>query len=70
MVSGLKELTVSVLKPEVKPWIGNFLSVSHNIGDEDFANYETNDPWVQELTYNLQTLTNKFQVSLYYILKL
>ncbi|XP_076808294.1 conserved oligomeric Golgi complex subunit 4-like [Clavelina lepadiformis] len=62
--TGLKELSTSLLKPEVKPWIANFLSVSHNLNEDDLANYEANDPWVQEVIYNLQMLINKFQVSL------
>nr|CAB3232554.1 conserved oligomeric Golgi complex subunit 4 [Phallusia mammillata] len=62
--NGLTELTASSLKPEIKPLISNFLSVSHNITDDELVEYEANDPWVQEVVYNLQMIINKFQATL------
>jgi len=59
--NGLSELTSASLKPEVKPLISNFLSVSHNITEDELLENEANDPWVQEVVYNLQVLLNKFQ---------
>jgi len=60
----LSELHNNALKPEFKPLVSNFLSVSHNITEDDHDNYEANDPWVEELIYNLESLLNRFQSSL------
>ena len=60
----LTELSNSVLRPEIKPWISNFLSVSHNMSEDDLSYYEANDPWVQELICNLQSVLTKFKSSL------
>ncbi|XP_026694140.2 conserved oligomeric Golgi complex subunit 4 [Ciona intestinalis] len=59
--SGLTDLSVSLIKPEIKPLVSNFLSVSHNINEDDLTDYEANDPWVQEVIFNIQELLNKFQ---------
>uniref|UniRef100_UPI00358E2815 conserved oligomeric Golgi complex subunit 4-like n=1 Tax=Myxine glutinosa TaxID=7769 RepID=UPI00358E2815 len=41
---GISDLNNSSIKPQVKPWISSFLSVSHNIEEEEFNDYEANDP--------------------------
>uniref|UniRef100_A0AAY4BY69 Conserved oligomeric Golgi complex subunit 4 n=1 Tax=Denticeps clupeoides TaxID=299321 RepID=A0AAY4BY69_9TELE len=61
---GLLELNNSAIKPQVKPWISNFLSVSHNIEEEEFSDYEANDPWVQQLIVQLEQLMVEFKVAL------
>ncbi len=48
---GLQQLRQSVVKPRVKPWMDSF--ASHDIGEEEFADYEANDPFVQTLILNL-----------------
>uniref|UniRef100_A0A7N9D8N1 Conserved oligomeric Golgi complex subunit 4 n=1 Tax=Macaca fascicularis TaxID=9541 RepID=A0A7N9D8N1_MACFA len=45
---GLTELNSTAIKPQVQPWINSFFSVSHNIEEEEFNDYEANDPWVQQ----------------------
>ncbi|XP_015275299.1 PREDICTED: conserved oligomeric Golgi complex subunit 4 [Gekko japonicus] len=61
---GLNELTNSAIKPQVKPWINLFLSVSHNIEEEEFNDYEANDPWVQQFILNLEQQMAEFKVGL------
>ncbi|KAF6722606.1 Conserved oligomeric Golgi complex subunit 4 [Oryzias melastigma] len=59
---GLTELNTTAIKPQVKPWISSFLSISHNIEEEEFNDYEANDPWVQQLIVNLEQLMAEFKV--------
>ncbi|XP_053126975.1 conserved oligomeric Golgi complex subunit 4 isoform X1 [Hemicordylus capensis] len=61
---GLNELSNSAIKPQVKPWINLFLSVSHNIEEEEFNDYEANDPWVQQLILNLEQQMAEFKADL------
>ncbi|KAM3876636.1 LOW QUALITY PROTEIN: conserved oligomeric Golgi complex subunit 4 [Diretmus argenteus] len=61
---GLTELNTTAIKPQVKPWISSFLSISHNIEEEEFNEYEANDPWVQQLIVNLEQLMAEFKVSI------
>ncbi|XP_077787908.1 conserved oligomeric Golgi complex subunit 4 isoform X1 [Podarcis muralis] len=61
---GLNELTNSAIKPQVKPWINLFLSVSHNIEEEEFNDYEANDPWVQQFILNLEQQMAEFKAGL------
>ncbi|KAM8945300.1 conserved oligomeric Golgi complex subunit 4 [Pelodytes ibericus] len=61
---GLGELNGTVIKPQVKPWINLFLSVSHNIEEEEFNDYEANDPWVQQFIVNLEQLMTEFKAGL------
>ncbi|KAG8572582.1 hypothetical protein GDO81_012098 [Engystomops pustulosus] len=61
---GLGELNSTAVKPQVKPWINVFLSVSHNIEEEEFNDYEANDPWVQQFIVNLEQLMAEFKAGL------
>lgn len=61
---GLTELNTTAIKPQVKPWISSFLSISHNIEEEEFNDYEANDPWVQQLIVNLEQLMTEFKTAL------
>uniref|UniRef100_A0A671MK33 Conserved oligomeric Golgi complex subunit 4 n=1 Tax=Sinocyclocheilus anshuiensis TaxID=1608454 RepID=A0A671MK33_9TELE len=61
---GLQELNNTSIRPQVKPWISSFLSVSHNIEEEEFSEYEANDPWVQQLVVQLEQLMAEFKVGL------
>ncbi|XP_039263013.2 conserved oligomeric Golgi complex subunit 4-like [Styela clava] len=62
--AGVTELSSSCIKPEIRPLITNFLSVSHILSESDFATYEANDPWAEQLIYALQQLTDKFHEAL------
>ncbi|XP_059848487.1 conserved oligomeric Golgi complex subunit 4 isoform X1 [Hypanus sabinus] len=61
---GLAELNTTAIKPQLKPWITGFLSISHNIEEEEFNDYEANDPWVQQFILNLEQLMAEFKVGL------
>ncbi|XP_038223672.1 conserved oligomeric Golgi complex subunit 4 isoform X2 [Dermochelys coriacea] len=61
---GLSELNSTAVKPQVKPWINVFLSVSHNIEEEEFNDYEANDPWVQQFIINLEQQMAEFKAGL------
>ncbi|KFO24645.1 conserved oligomeric Golgi complex subunit 4 [Fukomys damarensis] len=61
---GLAELSSTAVKPQVQPWINTFLSVSHNIEEEEFNDYEANDPWVQQFILNLEQQMSEFKTSL------
>ncbi|XP_059985673.1 conserved oligomeric Golgi complex subunit 4 isoform X2 [Lagenorhynchus albirostris] len=61
---GLVELSSTAIKPQVQPWINTFLSVSHNIEEEEFNDYEANDPWVQQFILNLEQQMAEFKASL------
>ncbi|XP_072925779.1 conserved oligomeric Golgi complex subunit 4 [Hemitrygon akajei] len=61
---GLAELNATAIKPQLKPWITGFLSISHNIEEEEFNDYEANDPWVQQFILNLEQLMAEFKVGL------
>ncbi|CAI5645628.1 unnamed protein product [Oreochromis niloticus] len=64
LLQGLTELNTTAVKPQVKPWISSFLSISHNIEEEEFNDYEANDPWVQQLIVNLEQLMTEFKTAL------
>ena len=59
---GLQQLRQSAIKPRIKPWVDGF--VSHDINDEQFADYEANDPFIQGLIMNLDGLLRGFKTSL------
>ncbi|KAF5898680.1 conserved oligomeric Golgi complex subunit 4, partial [Clarias magur] len=61
---GLQELNNTAIRPQVKPWISSFLSISHNIEEEEFSEYEANDPWVQQLVVQLEQLMAEFKAGL------
>ncbi|XP_060694262.1 conserved oligomeric Golgi complex subunit 4 [Hemiscyllium ocellatum] len=61
---GLAELNSTAIKPQIKPWITGFLSISHNIEEEEFNDYEANDPWVQQFILNLEQLMTEFKTGL------
>ncbi|XP_071344563.1 conserved oligomeric Golgi complex subunit 4 isoform X1 [Trachinotus anak] len=61
---GLTELNTTAVKPQVKPWISSFLAISHNIEEEEFNDYEANDPWVQQVIVNLEQLMAEFKTAL------
>ncbi|TNN87457.1 Conserved oligomeric Golgi complex subunit 4 [Liparis tanakae] len=61
---GLTELNTTAIKSQIKPWISSFLSITHNIEEEEFNDYEANDPWVQQLIVNLEQLMGEFKTAM------
>nr|CAG4643799.1 EOG090X02VY [Lepidurus arcticus] len=41
---GLQQLRASAIKPRVKPWVDAFLSVGHEIDEEELASFESDEP--------------------------
>ncbi|CAG5130857.1 unnamed protein product [Candidula unifasciata] len=58
---GFSQLTASAVKPKIKPLVDSFLSTSHNITEEEFFNYEANDPWVQNFIVSLDSTLTTFK---------
>ncbi|KAI0235623.1 Conserved oligomeric Golgi complex subunit 4 [Lamellibrachia satsuma] len=61
---GFSQFNTGVLKPRLRPWLDAFLSVDHNITEDDFTNYEANDPWVQTFIVNIDNFLVTFKSSL------
>lgn len=59
---GLSQLSSSAVKPRLKPWVDSFLSVNHDIREDEFSMYEANDPFVQNFIMNLEQLLAEFKV--------
>ncbi|OXB74067.1 UNVERIFIED_CONTAM: hypothetical protein H355_003130 [Colinus virginianus] len=61
---GVNDLNNTAIKPQVKPWINLFLSISHSIEEEEFSDYEANDPWVQQFIVHLEQQMSEFKAGL------
>ncbi|ELU05879.1 hypothetical protein CAPTEDRAFT_225425 [Capitella teleta] len=61
---GFSQLNSTAVKPRVKPLVDTFLNINHNISEDDFAQYEANDPWVQNFILNLDGLLVTFKSTL------
>ncbi|XP_076448808.1 conserved oligomeric Golgi complex subunit 4-like [Babylonia areolata] len=61
---GFSQLSSSAIRPRIKPLTDSFLSTNHNISEEEFSNYEANDPWVQGSIVTLDTMLSTFKSSL------
>jgi len=62
--AGMAVLRTTTVKPRVKPWIDSFCSYSHNITEDQFADYTATDPWVQQTILNLDSLLQSFKPDL------
>nr|CAG4641537.1 EOG090X02VY [Eurycercus lamellatus] len=60
---GHEQLKSSAIKPRIKPWVDHFLSVNHDIDEEEFSCYEVQDPFVQELIGHLDGFMSGFKDS-------
>nr|CAG4646110.1 EOG090X02VY [Macrothrix elegans] len=61
---GHEQLKSSATKPRIKPWIDHFLSINHDIDEEEFSCYEAQDPFIQELIVHLDGFINGFKDTL------
>lgn len=62
--SGISQLHAAIVKPRIKPLVDAFNSVNHDITEEEYAVYETTDPFVENFVFNIQTLLGLFETSL------
>nr|XP_018899080.1 PREDICTED: conserved oligomeric Golgi complex subunit 4 [Bemisia tabaci] len=58
---GMQQLQVSAIKPRVGPWVDTFLTMNHQLSEDEFASYEANEPFVRNLIMNLETLLSEFK---------
>ena len=58
----MQQLRQSAIKPRIKPWVDTF--VTHDIDEDQFSDYEANDPFIQTLILNLDGLLSGFKKSL------
>ncbi|XP_008555535.1 conserved oligomeric Golgi complex subunit 4 [Microplitis demolitor] len=61
---GMEQLRSSAVKPRITPWVDSFLSVSHQVNEDELLRYETDEPFVQTLVMNLEGLLEAFKSSL------
>nr|CAH7757940.1 unnamed protein product [Callosobruchus chinensis] len=58
---GMQQLRNAAVKPRVHPWVDAFLNVSHHFTEEELSAYEADEPFVQTLIMNLETLLSSFK---------
>nr|CAG4646891.1 EOG090X02VY [Megafenestra aurita]SVE92281.1 EOG090X02VY [Megafenestra aurita] len=58
---GHEQLKSSAVKPRIKPWVDELLSVNHVIDEEEFSCYEAQDPFIQELNLRLDGFMRGFK---------
>ncbi|CAD6216456.1 GSCOCG00004617001-RA-CDS [Cotesia congregata] len=61
---GMEQLRSSAVKPRITPWVDSFLSVNHQVNEDELLRYETDEPFVQTLVMNLEGLLEAFKSSL------
>ena len=67
--TGMSALRTAAVKPRLKPWLDGFVTVPHNINEEQFAEYEANDPFVQvQWTYHMFELWLILKIRLVWVL--
>lgn len=58
---GLQQLRSTAIKPRLHTWIDQFISLNHNLTDEELANYEAGETFAHSLIHQLDTLLKSFQ---------
>ncbi|KAI5737827.1 hypothetical protein M8J76_017171 [Diaphorina citri] len=58
---GLQQLRSAAIKPRVAPWIDVYLTLNHNLTEEEFVAYEANEPFIGSLVMHLDTLLAEFK---------
>ncbi|XP_014667760.1 PREDICTED: conserved oligomeric Golgi complex subunit 4-like [Priapulus caudatus] len=61
---GVEQAHRSAVRPRLKPWVEVFTYVSHDISEAEFSEYEANDPFVQGLVVNIESLLTSFRAPL------
>ncbi|XP_034948017.1 conserved oligomeric Golgi complex subunit 4 [Chelonus insularis] len=61
---GMEQLRSSAVKPRITPWVDAFLSINHQLNEDELLRYETDEPFVQTLVMNLEGLLQAFKDSL------
>lgn len=58
---GLQQLRSTAIKPRLHTWIDQFISLNHNMSDEELANYEAGEKFAQSLIHQLSNLLKSFE---------
>lgn len=61
---GMEQLRASAVKPRITPWVDVFLSINHQVNEDELLRYETDEPFVQTLVNNLDGLLAGFKNNL------
>lgn len=61
---GMKQLKESAIKPRISSWFTYFTEVSHELSDDEFSNYEANEPFIRKLISKIDEFLNSFKESL------
>ena len=59
--SGASEIMHGVVRPKIKPAIERLTAVDLNISEEQFAVYESEDPWCQALIFQMDRILKALQ---------
>ncbi|XP_067617245.1 conserved oligomeric Golgi complex subunit 4 [Eurosta solidaginis] len=58
---GMTQLRSSAIKPRLNPWVDQFLSYSHILSEEELANYEAGETFIQTLIVQLDSFLSQFK---------
>ncbi|GJQ85732.1 hypothetical protein Trydic_g12138 [Trypoxylus dichotomus] len=58
---GLQQLRASAIKPRVHPWIDSFMSINHQMTEDELSTYDAGETFVQTLIMNLESLLIPFK---------
>lgn len=58
---GLQQLRSTAIKPRLHTWIDAFISLNHNLTDDELATYEAGETFAQSLILQLDTLLKSFK---------
>ncbi|KAL0275674.1 UNVERIFIED_CONTAM: hypothetical protein PYX00_003462 [Menopon gallinae] len=61
---GMRELRESAIKPRLSSWFSPFFEISHRLTEEEFSNYEANEPFIQKLIAKIDEFLSSFKESL------
>ncbi|XP_011191365.1 conserved oligomeric Golgi complex subunit 4 [Zeugodacus cucurbitae] len=58
---GMTQLRSSAIKPRLNPWIDQFLNYSHILSEEELADYEAGETFIQTLIVQLDAFLSQFK---------
>ncbi|XP_055596409.1 conserved oligomeric Golgi complex subunit 4 [Uranotaenia lowii] len=61
---GMQQLRASAIKPRLHPWVDQFITHNHNMTEEELANYEAGETFIQFLIVQIDGLLTNFRTSL------
>ncbi|XP_036324054.1 conserved oligomeric Golgi complex subunit 4 [Rhagoletis pomonella] len=58
---GMTQLRSSAIKPRLNPWVDQFLNYSHILSEEELADYEAGETYIQTLIVQLDGFLSQFK---------